>query len=456
MQRSTWSNKLTYILTVAGATIGFGCTWRFPYLVGENGGGAYVLVFCIAMIVLGIPMILVENVIGRRAMKNSVDAFVKPKSDGKQISKYWKIVGFMGLLGAFGILAYYMVLGGWVMTYVTNILMGNFDLSQKITDPQIITAFYENNITNNPLMVGIYTFAFVLVNWYILRKGVINGIERFVKFLMPALFLCFLTVIISNLTLDGAMEGIKFYLSVDFTKITPKLLIDVLGQVFFALSLGFGVMITLSSFLDKNEKMFQTATITGVLNTVVAVLAGFMIFPTLFSASLEPSSGPSLVFKSLPVAFSNMPFGNIIAVTFFSILLIAALTTSLTIYQVIINYVEEKFKLSTTKATNLTLGVIFVFGNIPCILSDGILKNVTILNCNIFDAFDFISANIFFIITALLCCIYVGWILKDDAIKELTNNGTIDVQKAKYWFWYVKFCLPLIIAVIFIYGISSI
>ena len=453
MPRQTWSSKLTYILTVAGATIGFGCTWRFPYLVGENGGGAYVLIFCIAMIVLGIPMILVENVIGRRALRNCVDAFTAPKKDGSRIKPAWKIVGIMGVIGAFGILAYYMVLGGWVLTYIVNIVSGNFDLSARITDPAFTQKFYADHIENSPLGVGAYTIVFIAINWYILKSGIIEGIEKFVKFLMPALFLCFIAVILTNLTLEGAKEGVKFYLGVDFAKITPKLLIDVLGQVFFALSLGFGVMITLSSFLNKDEKLMQTATITAVVNTLIAVLAGFMIFPSLFSAGLEPSSGSSLVFKSLPIAFSHMPFGNAVAVVFLSILLIAALTTSITIYQVIINFVEERFGFSTLKAVNLTLGGVFVLGNLPCILSSSVLADVKILGRSVFDAFDFVSANVFFVLTALLCCIYVGWVLKKDAIYELTNEGDLSARLAGVWFLYVKFILPLIIAVIFGYGI---
>ncbi|WP_295152925.1 sodium-dependent transporter [uncultured Campylobacter sp.] len=453
MPRQTWSSKLTYILTVAGATIGFGCTWRFPYLVGENGGGAYVLVFCIAMIVLGIPMILVENVIGRRALRNCVDAFAAPKKDGSRIKPAWKIAGIMGVIGAFGILAYYMVLGGWVLTYIVNILTDGFDLSARITDPAFTQKFYADHIENSPLSVGAYTIIFIAINWYILKNGIIEGIEKFVKFLMPALFLCFIAVILTNLTLEGAKEGVKFYLGVDFAKITPKLLIDVLGQVFFALSLGFGVMITLSSFLNKDEKLMQTATITAVVNTLIAVLAGFMIFPSLFSAGLEPSSGSSLVFKSLPIAFSHMPFGNAVAVVFLSILLIAALTTSITIYQVIINFVEERFGFSTLKAVNLTLGGVFVLGNLPCILSSSVLADVKILGRSVFDAFDFVSANVFFVLTALLCCIYVGWVLKKDAIYELTNEGDLSARLAGVWFLYVKFILPLIIAVIFGYGI---
>ena len=453
MPRQTWSSKLTYILTVAGATIGFGCTWRFPYLVGENGGGAYVLIFCIAMIVLGIPMILVENVIGRRALRNCVDAFTAPKKDGSRIKPAWKIAGIMGVIGAFGILAYYMVLGGWVLTYIVNIVSGNFDLSARITDPAFTQKFYADHIENSPLGVGAYTLVFIAINWYILKNGIIEGIEKFVKFLMPALFLCFIAVILTNLTLEGAKEGVKFYLGVDFAKITPKLLIDVLGQVFFALSLGFGVMITLSSFLNKDEKLMQTATITAVVNTLIAVLAGFMIFPSLFSAGLEPSSGSSLVFKSLPIAFSHMPFGNAVAVVFLSILLIAALTTSITIYQVIINFVEERFGFSTLKAVNLTLGGVFVLGNLPCILSSSVLADVKILGRSVFDAFDFVSANVFFVLTALLCCIYVGWVLKKDAIYELTNEGDLSARLAGVWFLYVKFILPLIITAIFGYGI---
>ena len=192
--KKLWSNKLTYILTAAGATIGFGCTWRFPYLVGENGGGAYVLLFCLAMIILGIPMILVENVIGRNAMKNSVDAFSK--------SKFWKITGYLALLGAFGILAYYMVLGGWVSAYIANILGGNFDLGTAITSKEYTENFYINHIEKSPFMIAVYTFIFVLINWYILKKGIIDGIEKYVKFLMPFLFLCFITVIIGNVFLS--------------------------------------------------------------------------------------------------------------------------------------------------------------------------------------------------------------------------------------------------------------
>ncbi|EGK8047882.1 sodium-dependent transporter [Campylobacter lari] len=453
MQRQTWSNTLTYILTVAGATIGFGATWRFPYLVGENGGGAYVLAFCIAMIFIGIPVILVENVIGRRRMLNSVDAFGGKTSDGVKISNSWQGVGYMGLLGSFGIMAYYMVIGGWVLAYIFKIIIGDFNLSSPI-NAQYTSEFYSSTIENNPLLIGIFTTIFVIINWIILKKGVIDGIEKSVKYLMPFLFICLLVVVARNLTLEGASEGVKFYLTPDLSKITPKLFIDVLGQVFFALSLGFGVMITLSSHLKKNENLIKTSVYTGILNTLIAVLAGFMIFPALFSIGLTPDSGPSLVFKTLPVAFSHIPFGSIICVFFFLLLIIAALTTSLPIYQVIISVLEEKFKLAKNTAINLTLGSIFILGNLPCILTYGPLKDITIIKGkNIFDSFDFISGNIFFVLTAFFCCIYVGWVLKKDAIYELSNQNTLKGSIFKLWYYYVKFIIPLIILVIFYFGI---
>ncbi|WP_267524077.1 sodium-dependent transporter [Campylobacter sp. MG1] len=459
MRRQTWTSRFTYILTVAGATIGFGATWRFPYMVGENGGGAYVLLFIIAMFLVGVPIILVENVIGRRAHKNSVDAF-GGEVNGKKINELWKIVGYAGLFGSYAIMAYYMVLGAWVITYILNIFysifgFNGFDLSNVVT-ADITSDFYTKNIEQNPLMISIYTFLFVFINWFILRRGVIDGIEKFVKYLMPLLFLCLIAMLIRNVTLDGALEGIKFYLYPDFSKITPSIFLYVIGQVFFALSLGFGVMITLSSHLDKKEDLLKTAIITGIVNTLVAVLAGFMIFPSLFSFGLSPDAGPSLVFKTLPIVFSHMHFGNFFAIVFFILLLTAALTTSLPIYQVIISVLEEKFKISKNTSINLVLGGIFILGNVPALLSYGVLDNVLIYGRNIFDTFDFISGNILFVITSLLCVFFVAFVLKkDEAIREISNNYELKNPLYKAWFYYIKYFIPVVIIVIFISGFEN-
>ncbi|AFI86084.1 sodium-dependent transporter [Aggregatibacter actinomycetemcomitans] len=447
-ERQTWSSRLTYVLTVAGATVGFGATWRFPYLVGEHGGGAYVLLFCLAMILIGIPMILVENVIGRRLRVNSIDAFGDKILDkGKGISKYWKIIGYMGLLGAFGIMAYYMVLGGWVITYIINLITGTLDISTPITK-EVAQDFYEVHISNSPLEIIIYTALFALVNYIILAKGIIGGIERAVRYLMPLLFIFLIGMVIRNITLPGAMEGITFYLKPDFSKITAELFIFVLGQVFFALSLGFGVLITLSSYLNKEENLIQTAVITGFTNTIIAVLAGFMIFPSLFTFGIEPNAGPTLVFQSLPIVFSHLWAGKFFAIVFFSLLLIAALTTSITIYEVIITALQEKLRMRRSKAIILTLGGIFLLGNVPAILGDNVWKNVTFFGKSIFDAFDFVSGNILFMLTALGCAIFVGFVLKEEAKKEL--SPALNSTFIKVWFNYVKFVVPFIILVIFI------
>lgn len=439
MQRKTWSSQLTYILAVAGATIGFGATWRFPYLVGENGGGAYVLIFIVAMFVIGIPMILVENAIGRRLHTNAVDSF-----KGR-----WKLVGWMGLVGAFGIMAYYMVIGGWVLNYIFGVLSGALDLSAPVT-AEVTNKFYEENITHAPLAITIATLLFVAVNFVILLKGAVDGIERTAKYLMPLLFFIMLCIVVRNITLDGAAEGVKFYLTPDFSKINFKLFVDVLGQVFFALSLGFGVMITLSSFVKKSEGLVKISLLTGVINTLIAILAGFMIFPSLFTFGIEPTSGPSLVFKSLPIVFSNMAFGGFIAVAFFSLLMIAALTTSLPIYEVIITVFQEKFKMSRLKAVLLTLGGIFLLGNIPSLLASNVLSEVVIFGKNIFDAYDAISATIFFVITSLLCAIYVGWVMKDEAKEEILQGSEKYAKVVNVWFFYIKFIVPFVILIVFV------
>lgn len=443
-ERQSWSSQLTYILTVAGATVGFGATWRFPYLVGENGGGAYVFLFCIAMIVIGIPMILVENVIGRRMQVNSIDAF-SGSANGKKIHSVWKILGYMGLLGSVGILAYYMVLGGWVLTYIGSLATGGLDLSSSVTI-ETTSAYFKDNIQNNPLRVILYTGVFVAVNYFILIRGIKKGIERSVKLLMPLLFVFLIIMIIRNVTLPGAAEGISFYLVPDFSKITPKLFVFVLGQVFFALSLGFGVLITLSSYLSKQENLVKTATITGVINTLIALAAGFMIFPSLFTFNVAPNAGPTLVFQSLPIVFSHMWAGTIFAIIFFGLLITAALTTSITIYEVLITALQEKTKLSRKQAITLTLFGIFIVGNIPSVLGDNVWSNVKIAGMSIFDAFDYISGNILFVLTALGSAIFVGYVLKDEAKKELNTSEKF----TNIWFSYVRYVIPVLIIVIFV------
>ena len=452
MARENWSNKLIYISTVAGATIGFGATWRFPYLVGENGGGAYLFVFFIAMLILGVPMLVAEHLIGRRLHTNVVDSFSGKDLD-RPISKLWKGVGIIAILGAFGILAYYMVLGGWVMSYIGGISLGEIDLSTPLSAEEARN-FFESS-TNNSWKMVLYTFIFVAVNYYILVKGIIDGIERVIRWVMPIFLILVLALMIRALFLPGALEGVKFYIIPDFSKINSQVILLALGQVFFALSIGFGVMVTLSSYLNKKENLVGISISAGIINTLIPLAIGFIIFPALFSAGIEPTSGPSLVFQALPAVFSTIPFGSFFAALFFLLLLLAALTTSLTIYEVTITTLIEKFKMQRAVATFITLAVIFIFGNIPSILAESSWSNVRIFGMNIFDAFDYISANILFITTSLLSAIFIGFVLKRDvALRELTNEGTINQKIAPILFYHIKFVIPALILLIFAFSFA--
>ncbi len=450
MARESWSNKLIYISTVAGATIGFGATWRFPYLVGDNGGGAYLLVFFIAMLILGVPMLIAEHLIGRRLHTNVVDAF-SGKGLDRPISKLWKGVGIIAILGAFGILAYYMVLGGWVMSYIGGISLGEIDLSTPLS-AETAKNFFETS-TSSPWKMILYTFIFVAVNYYILVKGIIDGIERVIRWVMPLFLILVLALMIRALFLPGAIEGVKFYIIPDFSKINSQVILLALGQVFFALSIGFGVMVTLSSYLSKKENIVNISISAGIINTLIPLAIGFIIFPALFSAGIEPASGPSLVFQVLPAVFSTIPFGAFFAALFFLLLLLAALTTSLTIYEVAITTLIEKFKMSRPIATFLTLSVIFIFGNVPSILADSVWSDVRIFGMNIFDAFDYISANILFITTSLLSAIFIGFVLrKRVSLEEMTNNGQVNQKIAPLLFYHIKFVIPALILMIFAFS----
>lgn len=450
MARESWSSKLIYISTVAGATIGFGATWRFPYLVGENGGGAYLLVFFIAMLVLGVPMLVAEHLIGRRLHTNVIDSFSN-KEINRPISKWWKGVGILALLGAFGILAYYMVLGGWVMSYIGGISFGEIDLSTPLS-AEVAKNFFESS-THNAWKMILYTFIFVAVNYYILVKGIIDGIEKVIRWVMPLFLLLVLALMIRSLFLPNAMEGVKFYIIPDFSKISSRVILLALGQVFFALSIGFGVMITLSSYLSKKENIVSISVSAGIINTLIPLAIGFIIFPALFSAGIEPASGPSLVFQVLPAVFSTIPLGAFFAVLFFLLLLLAALTTSLTIYEVAITTLIEKTKMKRAVATFLTLAVVFIFGNVPSILSSGVWQDVHIFGMSIFDAFDYISANILFITTSLLCAIFIGFVLRKElAIKEITNDGSCNQKVAILLFYHIKYVIPALILIIFAFS----
>ncbi len=442
--RTTWGGRFIYIMTLAGATIGYGAAWRFPYLVGENGGGAFLVVLFLVMLLFGLPLLIAETLIGRKGSSNVIDAFDHKNKSNK---KPWKFIGYLAILGTFGILSYYVVISAWVIHFLVSLISGDLNISHPITTTTA-TIFYDE-ILRNPALLVCYALLFILANYYILAKG-IKAIEKTMVYLMPILMVIVILMAIRGVTLPGASEGILFYVNPDFTKITSASFIAALGQVFFGLSLGFGVMITLGSYVKKEENIFYTSFLTTIINIVVPFFIGFIIFPAIFAFGFSPAEGPSLVFKVLPMVFSHMAFGQFIAILFFVLVFLDALTSSITIYEVAITTIIEKLKVKRQTAACLVFSISFVLGNIPCILSSNIWKNVTVFGKNIFDTFDYASANILLTITSLLTSIYVGYILnKTTVLNELTNNGIINKKLAHIWLYFVRYVVPILILLVF-------
>ncbi len=447
-KRINWGSRLGFILVGAGATIGFGNIWRFPYLVGQNGGGAFLLVFLLCVLIMGVPLIIAEMVIGRKAATNVIDAF---KIDKK--SKWWQLVGIGAILGAFGILSYYVVLAGWVIGYIGFIGSGYLpiDIAYQMGN---YASFFQGFIKMSYLPL-FFTIVFLLMNYFVLAFDITKGMEKFSSRLMPILFIIMIIMIARSLSLEGAWGGVKFYLMPDFSKITFKAVLAALGQTFFSLSIGFGVLITLASYLDRQTSIASSAMWVAILDTLVAVLAGLIIFPAIFAFGLDPAAGTALIFNVLPVVFSQMFMGQIFAILFFFILLIAALTSSITIFEVMITALIEKTKLSRKAATILSITGVFILGAVPSSLGYGVWQSVKILGMSIFDAFDYVSGNILFVLTALFSTVFIGYVLKEDAIKELLMDKQTKLVPfwAKLWLYAIKYIIPLIIIVIFIKGV---
>ena len=449
-KRVNWGSRLSFILVSAGATIGFGNIWRFPYLVGQNGGGAFLFLFLLCILTIGIPLLVAEMVIGRRRSANAIDAFIIESKH----SNRWKFIGYLAALGAFSIMAYYTVLAGWVMAYAYFVATGELALGTEVARSSYRVFFTE--FIQNPLEVLAFTALFMLVNHLILAFDIRKGIEKVANKLMPVLFLIILVMIARAVTLEGAMEGVIFYLKPDLSKINFSTLLLALGQTFFSLSIGFGVLITLSSYLDKKTNLLSSAVWIVSLDTLVAVLAGFILFPSIFAFGLDPAAGTSLIFEALPIVFSQMWMGRIFTCLFFSILIIAALTTSLTIFEVLIAILVEKLKISRKNGSRIVLVTVFLLGSIPSALSESTFNHVRILGKNIFDFYDYFSGNILFVSTAFLMTLFIGWVIPKQALEELkTSQEHTNPFWIKSWFFLIRYIIPWIILVIFLKGLSD-
>ena len=431
---------------MAGSAVGLGNLWRFPYLVGENGGAAFIIIYVILSFVICLPIFISEFVIGRRSQENAYSAF-RDLSGGSA----WRWVGLFTIFVPMVVLSYYSVIGGWSIEYLLKSCTFSFTGGASQAS---INTFFTNFVTSTWGPLAVHT-AFLFLTMLIVVVGIKDGIERFSKVMMPLLFLMVLSIAIYSLTLPGAMAGVDYLFNPDFSKITGKACAAALGQAFFSLSLGFGTILTYASYVDKKEDILFQSTATAASDLMFALVAGLAIMPAVFAFGISPQAGPGLVFETLPYVFGQMPAGGLVAILFFLALLVAALTSSISMLEVAVAYLVEEKKIPRIWACVILFVICWVVGGL-CSLSFGPLSHIKIDGGNLFDFFDNLSSNILMTLGSLLTVLFVGWRLKKtDVYDEFTNGCTLS-RNAKIFgvLWFlIRYICPLAIAIIFLSGL---
>ncbi|KXG78983.1 sodium-dependent transporter [Thermotalea metallivorans] len=438
-EREQWGSKIGFILAAAGSAVGLGNLWKFPYMAGKNGGGAFVLVYFVMLFLVGFTLMLAEIVVGRHTQLNAIGAY-------RKIRKNWAWVGALGVLAGFIILSFYSVVGGWVTAYLVKALSGGL----KITDAQTLGNMFGQLISDARTPI-FYHAIFMIATLLIVYGGIGGGIEKASKIMMPALFIIIIILVLRSVTLPGAFKGIEYLFVPDFSKINIGVILDALGQVFFSLSLGMGCMITYGSYLSKDTNIPESAVTIPLIDTAVALLAGLAVLPAVFAFGFEPAAGPGLVFITFPAVFAKMPLGGIFSILFFVLVLFAALTSSISLLEVVVAYVVDEWKIKRKIATVALAFIIFLIG-IPASLSFGPWAHIKVLgDRGFFDTYDFISSNILLPLGGLLLCIFVGWVWgTDKAVKEASNDGQLEFKLAPFWSFLVKYVAPVAIAIVFV------
>lgn len=445
MSRDSFGSRFGALVAMAGSAVGLGNLWRFPYLVGENGGAAFIIIYILLSFLICLPIFISEFVIGRRSQKNAYAAF-RDLSGGSA----WRWVGLFTIIVPLVVLSYYSVIGGWSVEYLLKSVTFAFESASQSAMSTMFSDFVSS--TWGPLLVHT---GFLLVTTLIVVVGIKDGIEKFSKVMMPLLFFMVLAIAIYSMTLPGAKAGLDYLFNPDFSKITGKACAAALGQAFFSLSLGFGTIMTYASYVDKKENILFQSTATAVSDLMFALIAGMAIMPAVFAFGLNPQSGPGLVFETLPFVFGQMPAGGFVAILFFLALLVAALTSSISMLEVAVAYLVEEKGFSRVWACVVLFVVCWVVGAV-CSLSFGPLSDVKIGGGNIFDFFDNLSSNILMTLGSLLTVLFVGWRLKKtDVYDEFTNGGTLS-RNAKLFgvLWFlIRYICPLAIISIFVSGL---
>jgi NSS family neurotransmitter:Na+ symporter len=444
--RDSFGSKFGVIAATAGSAIGLGNIWRFPYVAGENGGAAFLIIYLGFIVAIGIPVMLSEFTIGRSAQQNAFGSFKKlaPRQP-------WYLIGLMGVVAAFMILAFYTAVAGWTLEYIYQSIINGF--SGK-TSVELNSMF--NSFTGGTWRPLIWFFVFMALTAFIIMAGVQKGIEKYTKILMPVLLVLLIALVIRSVTLPGAEKGINFLFKPDFSKITASTILEALGQAFFSLSIGMGTLITYGSYIQKNDNLGSTAFSVAFADTFIAILAGLAIFPAVFAFNINPSEGTGLVYITLPNIFQQMPGGYFFSLMFFILLGVAALTSTISVLEVIVAFFVEELKLKRKSATILATSSVSVLG-IMCVMSTGLMADVKIFGLTVFDLLDFTSANILLPLGGLFIVLFVAWYMgKNEAKKELSNNGKLKAGYVPLYMFIIKFIAPLAIAFIFLQGVGLI
>ncbi|MFP4370652.1 MAG: sodium-dependent transporter [Halanaerobium sp.] len=437
MERENWTSRLGFILAASGSAIGLGNIWRFPFITGTNGGAIFILIYLAAILFIGYPILVSEMSLGRITQKNPIGAFKKMAPDTA-----WPLVGALGVLSGFVILSYYSVIAGWGISYIFKSLT----FTAESNFPQIFEA-HISSLTEPILWHGIFMFLTIAV----IGAGVVNGIQKLVKFLMPILFGIIFLLIIRSVTLDGAAAGLNFYLKPDFSAINFQTFADAISQAFFTLSLGMGAMITYGSYLSKKESINESAAYVLIFDTAVALLAGFAIFPAVFAFGLDPASGPGLTFITLPAVFTQMPFGTFFSLIFFLLLTIAALTSSISMLEVVVAFLIDEYDWKRKKASYLMGFVIFLVG-IPPLLGYSSFSNFSFLGMDLLDTYDWFSNSIFLPTGGILTSIFVGHIWgSKNAVEEANKNSRFKIGNT--YSLFLKYIVPAAVLFIMLFNI---
>ena len=444
-----FGSKLGAVLASAGSAVGLGNVWRFPTEVGNNGGAAFIFVYLLCIAIIGIPVMMSEFLIGRHTHTNTISAFAKLAP-----GKWWRIEGIAGVFVAFLILSYYIVISGWTLFYLIESICGHLQADRDYT------LVYQNFVSDPwlPVLAGV---AFMALTHFIIARGVQSGIEKSSKLMMPLLLFIIGILVVCSFSMPGSSEGLRFLLKPDFSKITANVILSAVGQAFFSLSLAMGCLCTYASYFRADTNLPKTAVGVSVIDTFVAILSGFIIFPAVFSVEgVSVNAGPGLVFITLPsvfnIAFSHVPvLGYIFSGFFYLLLLLAALTSAISLHESVTAYVLEAFSISRKKAAAAVSIACMTLG-VACSLSFGVWSDLTLFGLNIFELFDFTASKIILPIGGIIICLFTGWYLDRKMVEsELTNGGSLRLRAFRLYYFIIRYVAPLAIAAVFVQELLS-